>query len=361
MQKISIYLLLFVSVFATISCKKDKSTVNADVINNITDNIIVVTYTDLDAKAQLLVDAATALQLDQSSTTKLTAARAAWVATRTPWESSEGFLFGPVATLEIDPNMDTWPLDSIGVDDILDGSATINKAYIDALTGDAGTGLKGFHAIEYILYGSTGNRAAGTFSVRELQYLVACAESLKGKTLELKNAWISSGGNFANQLKSRGAIYPSEKSVLVELAEGVRGIAGEVFDSKIQNTLDGLDANGVAGGIREEESRFSNNTKTDFTNNIISIQNVYLGRYNSTGTAKGLSSIVSTINKDLDVKIQMQIAEAITAIQLIGGSMSASYSQALATDRASIETAQTKVETLETTLRTELVPLVSGL
>jgi putative iron-regulated protein len=356
--------LCFVS-FATMilfaGCKKEEITSYSPVINNVTDNIIVATYTDLDAKAQLLVDAANALKADPSSIVKLSAARNAWVATRAPWESSEGFLFGPVSTLEIDPNMDTWPLDSIGVDDILSGTDVINKAYIDALTGDAGTGLKGFHAIEYILWGSDGNRAAGTFSARELDYLVACAESLKGKTAELKEAWGASGGNYANELKSRGSIYPTEKAVLVELAEGIRGIAGEVFSSKIQNTLDGLDLSGVSGGIREEESRFSNNNKTDFTNNIISIQNVYLGTYGNTGNGKGLSVIVAAENAALDTKIKTQISEAIAAIQAIGGNADVTFSTALSSERASIEAAQLKVKTLETTLRTELLTLISNL
>lgn len=356
--------LCFVS-FATMilfaGCKKEEITSYSPVINNVTDNIIVATYTDLDAKAQLLVDAANALKADPSSIVKLSAARNAWVATRAPWESSEGFLFGPVSTLEIDPNMDTWPLDSIGVDDILSGTDVINKAYIDALTGDAGTGLKGFHAIEYILWGSDGNRAAGTFSARELDYLVACAESLKGKTAELKEAWGASGGNYANELKSRGSIYPTEKAVLVELAEGIRGIAGEVFSSKIQNTLDGLDLSGVSGGIREEESRFSNNNKTDFTNNIISIQNVYLGTYGNTGNGKGLSVIVAAENASLDTKIKTQISEAIAAIQAIGRNADVTFSTALSSERASIEAAQLKVKTLETTLRTELLTLISNL
>lgn len=361
MQKTSIYLFLLIALLFTISCNKDNNGVYDAEINNITDNIIIATYSDLDTKAGLLLDAVNALKLDQSSTTKLTDARSAWVATRAPWEGSEGFLFGPVSDNEIDPNIDTWPLDSIGVDAILSGSDVINKAYIDALTGDAGTGLKGFHAIEYILWGSSGNRAAGSFSARELDYMVATVESLKGKTLELKTAWLSSGGNFGAQLKEKGSRYSTEKDVLVELAEGVRGISGEVFDSKIQSTLDGLDADGLNGGLREEESRFSNNTKTDFINNITSIQNVYSGTFGTSGNGKGLSDVVASKNVTLDSKIKTQIAEAIAALQAIGGSTSATYSQALASDRASIELAQAKVETLEATLRTELVPLVSGL
>lgn len=361
MQKISIYLLLFVLISTATSCKKEETSPNSSVINNITDNIIIATYTDLDEKAGLLVDALNALKAGGATSTELTAAKAAWVATRAPWEGSEGFIFGPVADDEIDPNIDTWPLDSIGVEVILGRTDVLNKAYIDGLTDDAGTGLKGFHLIEYLLYGSDGNKTAASLTARELDYLIAAGESLKGKTLELKTAWISSGGNFANQLKSRSSRYPTEKSVLIEFAEGIRGIAGEVFDSKIQNTLDGLDLDGLNGGLREEESRFSNNTKTDFTSNITSIQNIYLGKYGSSGNGNGLTVVVAAKNATLDAKIKTQITEAILALQNIGGATNVTYSTALGTDRLSIETAQEKVETLENTLRTELLPLINGL
>ena len=363
MQKITNFFLLGIVVLSTISCSKDKVGVYNAEISNITDNIIIATYTDLDNKADLLLTAVEALKDGGATESELTAAKEAWRATRAPWEASEGFLFGPVADNEIDPNIDTWPLDSIGVETILSGSDVINKAYIDALTGDAGTGLKGFHAIEYFLWGTDGNRTAASFTARELDYLVATAESLKGKTAELINAWISTGGDFGAQLKDNSSRYPTEKDVLVELAEGIRGIAGEVFDTKIQNTLDGIDNNGgdVAAGIREEESRFSNNTKSDFTNNIQSISNVYLGIYGTGGNGKGLSDVVASNDAVLDATIKAQIVEAIEAIQNIGGSTSVTYSTALGSDRASIELAQTKVSNLETTISTQLIPLINGL
>lgn len=361
MQKLSSLLFLFI-IAITFSCKKDDTKLNAysSEITNITDNIIVATYNDLDAQANLLLNAVNAFKIDSTNTAKLVIARDAWRNTRAPWEASEGFLFGPVSTQEIDPNIDTWPVDANQLDSVLLNNAIVlNKTYIDGLTDESGTGLKGFHVIEFLLFGIDGTKT--TFTSRELQYLVACTESLKSKTAELKEAWSVSGGNFANQLKSRGSIYPTEKSVLVELAEGIRGIAGEVYSEKIAKTLDALDLEGVSGAIKKEESNFSNNTKNDFTNNIISIQNVYLGKYGNNGNSKGLSNIVVAKNVTLDAKIKTQILEAIAAIKVIGGSENITYSDALANNRSSIETAQTKIETLETTLRTELLPLISGL
>lgn len=361
MQKISIYALFILTILFTASCTKDKvGAYNAE-ISNITDNIIIKTYADLDTKAGLLLDAVNALNTGGATEIELTAAREAFRATRAPWEASEGFLFGPVSDNEIDPNIDTWPLDSIGVDDILASSDVITKAYIDSLAGESGTGLKGFHAIEYFLWGTSGNRTAASLTARELEYLVAATESLKGKTAELYDAWSATGGNFGNELKENGSRYPTEKDVLIELAEGIRGISGEVFDTKIQNTLDGLDLDGVAGGIREEESRFSNNTKNDFTNNIQSISNVYLGKYGTNGNGKGLSDVVASKNATLDANIKAQILAAIEAIQQIGGSTSATYSEALGSDRASIEAAQAEVEELEEMLRTQLLPLIQSL
>ncbi len=358
MKKIFIYLLISITVF-TVGCKKESKQQYGDVVANITDNVIVETYDDMEDGADDLLEAVEELQEDQTSTSKLEKARTAWIETRAAWEASEGFLFGPVSDLDIDPNIDTWPLDSIGINAILAGTDVINKAYIDQLTGDAGTGLKGFHAIEYILWGSNGNRTAGSFSARELEYLVACAESLKGQALTLLNAWTI--GGYANELKSQNGVYSSENAVLIELAEGIRGIAGEVWNTKIQNTLDGYQANGVEGGIREEESRFSNNTKLDFTNNIISIKNVYSGMYGTKGNGNGLNKVVKQLDQDLANKINTQINEAIAAIQNIGGNTSTTYSQALASDMASIETAQEKVEALETTIQNELLPLINKL
>ena len=39
------------------------------------------------------------------------AAALLWITAREPWETSEAFLFGPVADKGLDPNMDSWPLD----------------------------------------------------------------------------------------------------------------------------------------------------------------------------------------------------------------------------------------------------------
>ena len=346
-------------VFATVfsiaaiftSCKKDnEKKPYSDVIDNLTDNIIVPTYRDLDSEAADLLTAIDQFIANQNET-NLEAMRAAWRDVRKPWEQSEGFLFGPVSDKEIDPKIDSWPLNATDLDEILAGEATLNKTYIDGLDET----LKGFHTIEYLLWSEDGEKTAAEFTARELAYLKACTESLKGQTNLLYTSWISSGDNFAGQLKNPGSRYPNEVSVLAELADGIGGIAGEVGDTKIKEPY-------TYESATLEESSFSSNSKADFADNIRSIEHIYMGTYLGVGgNGKGLSSIVAAKDPALDTKIKQQIAAAIESIESIEGTFSEAIQSGNNKGRASVEEAYNKVVALRINLKGDLVDLISKL
>ena len=77
-------------------------------LNDFANTVVLATYTDLDNKAGELLAAVKALAADTSQG-NLEKAQQAWKATRTPWEQSEAFLFGPVDTQGLDPALDSWP------------------------------------------------------------------------------------------------------------------------------------------------------------------------------------------------------------------------------------------------------------
>ncbi|MBK8504821.1 MAG: hypothetical protein IPL46_22990 [Saprospiraceae bacterium] len=81
------------------SCEKDDDvapvTDYLDIINNTGENVILKTYEALALDASALKSATQALE-NNPSPANLDAAKIAWVAARSPWEQSEGFLFGPV-------------------------------------------------------------------------------------------------------------------------------------------------------------------------------------------------------------------------------------------------------------------------
>lgn len=113
----------------------------------VVDNVIVPGYEALGVESTKLVAALAALTSGPSAAT-VEAARDQWRATRAPWESGEGHIFGPVDTLGVDPKVDSWPVDKNQLDGALGGY----DADLSDVDGFPVT-MKGFHAIEYLLFG----------------------------------------------------------------------------------------------------------------------------------------------------------------------------------------------------------------
>lgn len=113
----------------------------------VVDNVIVPGYEALGVESTKLVTALVALTANPSAAT-VEAARDQWRATRAPWESGEGHIFGPVDTLGVDPKVDSWPVDKNQLDGALGGY----DADLSDVDGFPVT-MKGFHAIEYLLFG----------------------------------------------------------------------------------------------------------------------------------------------------------------------------------------------------------------
>lgn len=345
--------LLCAAALVFVSCSDDDTTGPSAtefdataVLLNTTDNVIVSTYSDLEQQAAALKTAIQAFTAAPSTAT-LEAARTAWRQTRRPWEMSEGFLFGPVDTKGLDPALDSWPVNTVDLDEVLAGTQQLTKEYIDGLEGT----LKGFHTIEYLLFGTDGNKQGDNFTQRQFDYLNALAASLHGTAEELHHSWTTAGDNFGANLRDAGkstSIYPSQKAALEELVQGILAIADEVGNGKINDPFSQSD-------ITLEESRFSSNSKADFQDNIRSILHIYTGDYKQSGV--GLDDYVSRKNAALDTRIKSEINAAITAIGAIPGTFTTAISQ----ERAAVAAAQEAVRTLQQTIETELVPLFSAM
>lgn len=344
--------LVAIAPFAFVNCSSnDDSTIvdsNAglytEVLTDLSLDVITDTYEDLNTKAVALRTAVNALTIGDE--TALTAVKDAWKATRSPWEQSEGFLYGPVDTGGIDPAMDTWPVDVTAMNAILLSTATITPA-----TLEQNQEARGFHLIEYLVWGINGNKAASALTAKEIEYLKAAAQDLQNNTQLLYDGWKVSGGNFSRNFILAGtggsSIYTSQKDALEEVIDGMITIADEVSTGKIQVPLD--------EGVSQEESRFSNNSKKDFADNMRSIKNIYLGDFNG-NIGKGLTDIVSVGNPTLDATIKTKINEAIAAIENIPGT----FTQAVTSNVSAVEAARDKVTELQTLLQGQLKSYVAN-
>jgi len=319
-----------------------------DVLQNISNDVILPTYEDLYDKTQLLVNTLTILEQNVSQV-NLDASKQAWRDARVPWEQSEGFLFGPVDQQGLDPAIDSWPVNETDLDAVLNSNAVLTKDYVDGLDGT----LKGFHTLEYLIFGKEGNKSIASFTQREFEYLRACSQSLHGATKALFFAWKPEQQKFiANVLKAGepgNSVYPSQKSALQEIVTGMITIADEVANGKINEPF-------TTQNLTYEESRFSANSKKDFADNIQSIENAFLGVYKN-ASGLGISKIIKEKNELLDVKFRQQLDDAIRAIESIQGT----FTTAVTNARPSIEFAQLKVRTVQQTLESEILPLISNL
>lgn len=335
------------SGLSTTNTKKLDSQLATSVLNQESENVIFQTYTDLNTQAGLLLNAVNELASQQTEA-NLSAAREQWRKTRVPWEASEAFLFGPVETDGIDPSIDSWPLNKTDLDNVLKSSDNLTKNYVDGLQGT----LKGFHTIEYLLFGDNNDKSLSDFTQRQLEYLAACTECLKEATQNLVTQWSPQGNNFVSELKTAGNAsntYLSQKAAIEELATGMESIADEVANGKINDPFTQKDPTIV-------ESQFSLNSKTDFQNNIRSILHIYTGDYNG-NDGPGISDIVQQYDQSLDSKFQAEINAAITAI----GNIQGDFKDAITQNPSSVSDAQTAVRIVLSTIQNDIKPLISNL
>ena len=126
------------------------------IIKNYVDVVVVPTYELLVTRNVALNTAVRNLANNPSSANFELAANA-WMQAREPWEMSEAFLFGPVADLGLDPNMDSWPLDAAALKNILNNGNFQELEWEGEFdeedeTISAAQNVRGFHTLEFLLF-----------------------------------------------------------------------------------------------------------------------------------------------------------------------------------------------------------------
>lgn len=320
------------------SCSDDdnkggaSSTVDATqtaILSNYVNTIVIPTYKSLADYAIVLAEDCDTLD----SQAKVQKACEDWVKAREQWELSEAFLFGAAKDYNIDPHIDSWPLDLTQLAAVL--KAGDIEARISA--GTAGYGLLGFHAVEYVIFkeGSTGDasnrvRDYSTISDAEKTFAKAVAADMRNQCIRLEAAWAGMENvtaakqkfltdaeleptlNYGEQMISAGLAgntkYKTQAAVFEEILVGASDIANEVGNTKISDPMKSHQWSDV-------ESPHSWNSVTDFVDNIKSVRNGYYGTLDGTRAGNSVSVHVASIDAAKDQAVQTAIANAITALE----------------------------------------------
>jgi hypothetical protein len=339
MRKFSVYFFVVaLSLGAFTACNDNDDDDGSDagygdvtgIINDYVDKTVLPTYKDMKDKAWTLYETVAALSTGEVTNVKISAACDAWRATRIPWEQSESFLFGPAALQNLDPLLDSWPLDKGGIDQVLVGG-NYNE---DAL----GAGIRGFHTIEYLLFENGQPRTNAPFTGDYLEYLTVVTKVLRDDCIKLWSSWAGAdelSGKDAeameeiefepaspsysyqfNNAGKPGSVYFSTSEAIDAIIDGCVDIATEVGSQKIGGP-NGLATSGeTEQAVLEVESWYSWNSIDDYANNITSIKNSYLGGRGLTQAGvNSLSAYVKSQDATLDAEILNAIDTALKAIR----------------------------------------------
>jgi predicted lipoprotein len=313
----------------------DFATLETQVITDFTNNVALGQYSSLTNSAVSLNQAINTLN---TSTTEsnLLAAQQSWKSIRSTWEQCEGFLFGPVEDNDYDPNTDTWPTDYNQMDSLLNSTNPLQTDDVKNLPQS----LRGYHPLEYIIFGKGGSREASGITDRQKQYMVSlAADILYNNVQPLYNDW-SSG--FKNQVLTAGAgstQFATKQDLFLNIVSGMSDICTEVGEGKMFEPF-------VATDSTITESPYSSNTLDDFRHNIIGLQNVYLGLNNG----KGIKDLVAAKNQDLDNQIRNQIQAAISSFDNI----TLRYEEAIYKQRTQVQQTMDQLAALKDLLDNEL-------
>ncbi len=308
-----------------------------NVLTDLSHDVITETYRDLYTSASTLKTAADAFAIGDQ--TQLESVKTAWRQTRVHWEQSEAFNYGPADANGADAMIDTWPIDTDAMLELLE-----NPEPITADTLQANNEVRGLHLIERLAWGESGNKMAADFTPKEVELLRAAASDLQTTAQQLYDGWRLDSGNYgANFINAgqSGSVYTAQELALEAIVNGMIALADEVANTKIQGPL-------IQGNIAEE-SATSANTLSDLRNNLLSIQHLYTGDRNGVD-GNGIDSLLG--DSPLDSAVVQAIDEAIQAIDAIPGT----FSDALTANPEYVENAYTKAAALHAVLQSELLP-----
>lgn len=338
--------LAIMGLFTTTSCsssddeKKNDNEVSIQdseydaIINQYVDAVVLPTYNDLKAKNTALYNSVVAFG-NNPSDANFQAVCNAWLTAREPWESSEAFLFGPVADYGLDPNMDSWPLDQEAIVNLLQSQQWNEMEWTGDYDEDdeaiaAAQNVRGFHTLEFLAFkngkartltdtAEDGEAANAVYNESNAtawaQYMRNTAQLLVDDVTLLCDSW---NNGYATSFKSHnGGDFTSGLSCIEQIIDGCIDIAGEVGDAKIGEPYDLYVSGKTTEALYAVESWYSWHSRDDYTNNIYSIRNAYYGSRDGSINTNSISTLMKKYNADLDTKVKNAIANAASAIQAI--------------------------------------------
>ena len=326
---------------------------------------VIETYADIaHAKYEDALTTAQALEkaidtlIAKPTDANLKAARQAWLASRSPYQQTEGYRFGNKIVDDWEGRVNSWPLDEGMIDYVADSYGTQSdenplytanviantKISFGGQTIDAGKITKdllrqlheaadseanvatGYHAIEFLLWGQdlngtgpgAGNRPASDYDQancthgncdRRADYLKAAASLLVDDLEEMTGDWTKDGA-ARKLLRDAGG-----NAALGMMFQGLGSLSyGELAGERMKLGL-------LLHDPEEEHDCFSDNTHNSHYYDEIGMISIYEGSYTridgSMVKGDSPSDLVKAASADADKSVKAAMANAKARLQKI--------------------------------------------
>lgn len=185
--------------------------------------VVIPTYQQLSDRTEQLAQAAQAFEASPTETT-LADVRAAWVDAAAAWSAGSAFAFGPVHSLGYSTALE-FPTDEVALTQLLTDATLLDSATeVTSLLPS----LRGFEAMNYLLFGSDQPKSLDEFSAQEQMYISKLAIAAHQTSNELLEVWQTGWNGYApysTVLATAGqagnAMYLSPEAGLEEIIRGI--------------------------------------------------------------------------------------------------------------------------------------------
>ena len=244
---------LSATIASACSPQSEAAPTDQEVSSALVNDVVLPSYKTLVGATEKLNKALEKL-VDDPTSANLDAARAEWKAARKTWERTETWAYGPAETDDFDPNLDDWPVSTKEL-----AEALSEKDFTADKFDDLDTTGRGFHGIEYVLFGGGDKPVeAADLTTQQLAYLKVAGADLEKNAKGLLAAWSGPEGFVKADVEADPA------KTVNDILEGMSGCLDEVANGKLGGALE--------AGKGELESTFSGNTGADVVSNLTGVQ-----------------------------------------------------------------------------------------
>ena len=341
-------------------------------------NVIYPTYQALAKNARDLYSTCTTLYKSAEAGTmtqsQINAACEAFKNARREWERSEAFLYGSASDNNIDPHIDSWPLDhdelvsALKDNKLIAGFKSENPEEFVSSNNEKFQSVLGFHGMEFVLFRNGQNRTVAALQaneteesmtsvkgIDELAFLAAVAGDVKNMTALLEYTWM--GDAASNETKSvlqnnsyvfnslryngfaangtmcfgQNLLTPTQNTgyhswpgtINQIFVGGCSNICNEVQEQKlgqawrVANGQGGTTEEGDAESINYIESPYSHRSFVDYKDNIYSIKNTLYGTRNvdaTTPESNSIMALLQSLNYSGYSDLQNALTEALKSL-----------------------------------------------